>query len=131
MPTALVQGTWSASTLRSHAMRWARQLKAAGVNLNLAPVMDTVTSSFAPLNPPIGVYDREYGHTPARVAAKGAAFLDGMRAVNVATTIKHFPDSGASAATPTPPRTSPTRRQLGRPRTSIRSVPGSPITPDS
>jgi beta-N-acetylhexosaminidase len=94
MPTALVQGTWPASTLRWHATRWARQLTAAGVNLNLAPVMDTVASSFAPLNPPIGVLDREYGHTPQRVAAKGAAFLDGMRAVNVATAIKHFPGLG-------------------------------------
>ena len=28
------------------------------------------------------------------MAAKGAAFLDGMRAVNVATTIKHFPGLG-------------------------------------
>ena len=42
MPSALVQGTWALSTLRTAAADWGTDLRAAGVNLNLAPVMDVV-----------------------------------------------------------------------------------------
>ena len=52
MPTALTQGTWPDSTLTSNAVVWGRQVLQAGVDVNLAPVMDTVSQSFAPHNPP-------------------------------------------------------------------------------
>lgn len=94
MPSALTQGTWATSTLTANATVWGRQLKSAGVNVNLAPVMDTVTAAFAPYNMPIGYYHREFGHTSSVVATKGSAFLDGMRAAGVATSIKHFPGLG-------------------------------------
>ena len=42
MPSALVQGGWPVSTLRAAATQWGTDLRAAGVNLNLAPVMDVV-----------------------------------------------------------------------------------------
>ena len=42
MPSELVQGTWTVSTLRTAATDWGTDLRAAGVNLNLAPVMDVV-----------------------------------------------------------------------------------------
>ena len=42
MPSALVQGSWSDSALRAAATQWGTDLRAAGVNLNLAPVMDVV-----------------------------------------------------------------------------------------
>ena len=41
IPSALVQGTWEPRRLRGAAEVWARQLRRAGVNLDLAPVMDT------------------------------------------------------------------------------------------
>lgn len=95
IPSALVQGTWSPKTLRSGAEMWAGQLRKAGVNLNLAPVMDTVPSPRAAKhNPPIGRYDREFGYRTRVVSRHGVAFLEGMRAGGVETTAKHFPGLG-------------------------------------
>ncbi len=94
MPTALTQGTWSVSTLRSSALTWGRQLRSAGVNLNLAPVMDTVPYAMRDTNRPIGYYDREFGYTTSVVAAHGGAFLSGMLGAHVATSVKHFPGLG-------------------------------------
>lgn len=95
MPTALHQGTWSAATLKAAATTWARQLRAAGINVNLAPVADTVPSAaFAPYNSPIGYWHREYGFTSAHVASEVAAFAAGMRAGGVAPVVKHFPGLG-------------------------------------
>ena len=94
MPTALVQGGWPDATLTSYAAAWGRQVARAGVDVNLAPVMDTVSASFASRNAPIGQYSREFGYTPAVVADKGTAFLRGMRSAGLATTAKHFPGLG-------------------------------------
>lgn len=94
MPTALTQGSWPRATLRSAAHTWGGQLRAAGVNLNLAPVMDTVPASLGTANKPIGYYYREYGHTPTRVRHHGMAFLRGMRSRQVQTAAKHFPGLG-------------------------------------
>jgi beta-N-acetylhexosaminidase len=94
IPTALTQGTWPDSTLTSNAAVWGRQVLRAGVDVNLAPVMDTVSRSFAPKNAPIGKFSREYGFTSATVARKGSAFLRGMRSTGMAMTAKHFPGLG-------------------------------------
>jgi beta-glucosidase-like glycosyl hydrolase len=91
MPTALTQGTWSPSTLTSAATTWARQLASAGVNVNLAPVADTVPSAaFAPSNAPIGAYQREFGYDTTTVSSHAAAFSQGMRAGGVMVSAKHF-----------------------------------------
>lgn len=95
IPTALEQGRWRPATLRHAADRWAGELRRGGVNLNLAPVLDTVASPRAAQhNPPIGVFDREFGYTPAAVTAHGLAFLRGMADGQVATAVKHFPGLG-------------------------------------
>jgi beta-N-acetylhexosaminidase len=95
MPSALAQGRWTTAELRTRAGAWARQLRAAGVNMNLAPVMDTVPDATAARhNPPIGGFQREFGFTPTRVASHGTAFAQGMTANGVVPTIKHFPGLG-------------------------------------
>jgi beta-glucosidase-like glycosyl hydrolase len=95
MPTALTQGGWGAVPLKASARTWGQQLAAAGVNLNLAPVMDTVPSAAAAgTNAPIGFYRREFGYTPSTVATHGSAFLTGMASAGVATAVKHFPGLG-------------------------------------
>lgn len=94
MPTALRQGRLAPSSLRERATTWGRQLAAARVTLNLAPVADTVPSPHADANQPIGRYDREYGHTPSVVASHVAAVVRGEVAGGVDVTLKHFPGLG-------------------------------------
>ena len=95
MPTALQQGRWTPARLHSEASTWARQLHAAGVNMNLAPVVDTVPSAQAAQNnPPIGAYDREFGYTTRVVGSHGRAFMTAMDASGVAPSVKHFPGLG-------------------------------------
>ena len=94
IPPAVVQGQWPAATLQQQAADWGRELLAAGVNLNLAPVMDVVPPGTAPQNQPIGALGREFGDNPATVAVHGVAFIQGMRQAGVATTAKHFPGLG-------------------------------------
>jgi beta-N-acetylhexosaminidase len=93
-PTALVQGTWSVPQLRERTASWTRALARLGVNLDLAPVADVVSSSLGHRNPPIGRYDREYGHTPERVSGRVATVVTSLRAAGVGPTVKHFPGLG-------------------------------------
>jgi beta-N-acetylhexosaminidase len=93
-PSALVQGTWSASQLQSRTTLWARQLARLGITLDLAPVADVVPSSLGSRNPPIGRYDREYGHTPGRVSSRVSTVVAALRAAKVGPTVKHFPGLG-------------------------------------
>lgn len=94
IPTALTQGTWPRSILRSRAHSWGDQLRAAGVNLNLAPVADTVSTQLGGGNPPIGYYYREYGHHPHVVSGHALAVERGMHDATVQTAVKHFPGLG-------------------------------------
>lgn len=95
MPSALGQGAIDPGQLRADAQVWGSQLAAAGVNVNLAPVLDTVPGpAFAPSNIPIGHYQREYGFTPEAVSSHGVAFALGMAAAGVAPAVKHFPGLG-------------------------------------
>ncbi|MBI1375894.1 MAG: glycoside hydrolase family 3 protein [Frankiales bacterium] len=126
MPSALHQGGEGAAQLRRDAARWGRELAAAGINLDLAPVADTVPSAHARDNAPIGRYGREFGHTPAEVATSVVAFVRGMSAAKVGTTLKHFPGLGrASGNTDTDSGvTDPTRaddEHLGPFRAGIRA----------
>jgi beta-N-acetylhexosaminidase len=99
IPSALTQGGWSTTLLRSAARTWGRQLRAAGVNLDLAPVVDTVPSAAAArTNPPIGWYDREFGYTTATVSSHGTAFAQGLADAGLAATVKHFPGLGRVTA---------------------------------
>jgi beta-N-acetylhexosaminidase len=94
IPTALHQGSYSTSHLRRDAKVWGTQLRNAGVNLNLAPVADTVSRRLGTGNRPIGYYYREYGHTPDVVAEHALAMRAGMKDAHVQTTGKHFPGLG-------------------------------------
>jgi beta-glucosidase-like glycosyl hydrolase len=97
MPTALSQGSEPTAELLANAQMWGGQLVAAGVNLNLAPVLDTVPEDLASTNQPIGIYQREYGYTPAAVTTAGMAFIDGMQDAGEGVVIKHFPGLGRAS----------------------------------
>lgn len=70
----------------------AQELRAMGVNFNLAPVLDV---NINPLNPVIGV--RSYGDEPDRVARFGLAMAQGLTEGGVLCSAKHFPGHGDTA----------------------------------
>lgn len=65
------------------------ELKALGINVNLAPVLDVATNEF---NPVIGV--RSYSSDPETVAIMGANYIDGLQTAGVIAVGKHFPGHG-------------------------------------
>ncbi len=67
----------------------ARELRALGIVVNHAPVLDVNTN---PENPIIGV--RAFGDDPEEVARLGVAYLQGLQSNGVAATPKHFPGHG-------------------------------------
>jgi beta-N-acetylhexosaminidase len=97
IPSAVEQGGEAPATLQASWNTWGGQLRAAGLNVNLAPVLDTVPPGSTD-NPPIGELDREYGRTPAAVTAHGVAVVDGLAAAGVDATAKHFPSLGRVTA---------------------------------
>ena len=97
IPTAVAQGRSPVATLREQAAEWGRELAAAGVNLDLAPVADVVPPADVGTNQPIGVLDREYGGDPETVGSHVAAVVEGLGRSGVATTLKHFPGLGRVA----------------------------------
>ncbi len=77
----------------TEARAMAEVLVAAGVTLNLAPVVDLAVN---PTNPIIAAVDRSYGADPDVVISQAAAFIEAHHAVGVACTLKHFPGHGSS-----------------------------------
>lgn len=71
----------------------ARMLKQAGVNFNLAPVVDL--NAFRE-NPIIGRYGRSFSADAAVVAAHAAAWIAEHRREGIQSCIKHFPGHGSS-----------------------------------
>jgi len=70
-------------------------LTGAGLNVNLAPVLDVYRTP--------GDFDdqfgRSYSQDPRKVSYLGADFVKAQQATGVAATAKHFPGLGAAAAT--------------------------------
>ena len=97
IPSGLGQGAISPTDLEPMAAQWGRQLLAAGINLDFAPVADVVPPGTDAQNAPIGQLEREYGPDPATVSSHVAAFVAGMQEAGVATTVKHFPGLGRVA----------------------------------
>lgn len=93
-PTASDQAQMSSSALTKAATGWAEELAAVGVNVNLAPVTDTVPTSIGRANEPIGRWGRQYGSDPDTVEKASTAFIEGMLAGGVEATVKHFPGLG-------------------------------------
>ena len=94
MPSAVAQGQMSADTLRSSAKTWGGQLKQAGINIDLAPVLGTVQVKRSS-NAPIGALNRDFGLDSNGNAQHGIAFVEGMRDAGVGATVKHYPGLGA------------------------------------
>ncbi len=70
----------------------AQELRAMGLNMNLAPVLDVNDN---PLNPIIGV--RSFGEYPALVSILGRETINGFQDNGIVAVAKHFPGHGNTA----------------------------------
>lgn len=90
LPSAMALGAAGDPALARLAGRVAgRELRAMGVNLNFAPVLDVNNN---PANPVIGA--RAFGESPALVEALGLAYIDGLQSAGATAAAKHFPGHG-------------------------------------
>jgi beta-N-acetylhexosaminidase len=71
------------------ARAMAAEMKAAGINMDLAPVLDVNNNT---QNPIIG--DRSFGADPDLVATCGVAFIQALQAEGIMAVGKHFPGHG-------------------------------------
>ncbi|MCH8494810.1 MAG: hypothetical protein LAT57_04155, partial [Balneolales bacterium] len=85
----------SVPTTRSQAATMAGWLADAGINVNLAPVVDVNVN---PNSPAIGRLNRSYSDNPAVVAEHAIAFMDEHSSRNIITSTKHFPGHGSALA---------------------------------
>ena len=81
-----------AASARQWGTLVARELLAAGIDWDFAPVMDVDSN---PANPIIG--DRALSSDPAEVARLGVEVIRGMREAGLLTCAKHFPGHGDTA----------------------------------
>lgn len=78
----------------SLAARVGGEMRAAGVNMDLAPVLDVDGGPGPNAHNPDG--QRAFSGMPATASAYGVAFIDGLRRSAVIPVAKHFPGLGGS-----------------------------------
>ncbi|GLR69323.1 glycosyl hydrolase [Agaribacter marinus] len=67
----------------------AQELKACGINVNCAPMLDIAQDNAADI-----IHERGYGNTKEQVIALGAEVINGLKSGGVAPVIKHMPGHG-------------------------------------
>lgn len=97
LPWARTQGTWSPSTITATLAATGRAMLAAGVNTDLAPVLDVDGATVQPgARNPDGL--RSFSGSPSRVSSAGVAALRGLTTAGVTAVVKHFPGLGGASA---------------------------------
>lgn len=92
MALGAIDGEQGLQMTQQIAYASGRELKALGINMNLAPVADVNNN---PANPVIGV--RSFGEDPQQVGAHVAAMVRGYREAGIISNLKHFPGHGDTA----------------------------------
>jgi beta-N-acetylhexosaminidase len=93
MPSAReMAATMTPAQVRALAQRRGERLRARGITVDLAPVLDT---SSQPANTVIG--DRSFSADPATVSRYAGAFAAGLRDAGVLPVFKHFPGHGRAS----------------------------------
>ncbi len=95
-PWARVMGArWGPARIRLAGERLGASMLAAGLNVDLAPVLDVDPRAVYPgARDPDGL--RSFSGVAATVAADGTAFFQGLAAAGVTAVVKHFPGLGAA-----------------------------------
>ncbi|MET0604571.1 MAG: glycoside hydrolase family 3 N-terminal domain-containing protein [Baekduia sp.] len=91
-PAEGAAATPSSTAARANGRAAGRLLRSAGVNVDLAPVVDVARADRALANE-----GRTYDDDAPGVIAKAGAFADGLRAAGVEPVLKHFPGFGAAS----------------------------------
>lgn len=73
---------------REHAWLMASEMRASGIDLSFAPVVDLARGNRA-------IGDRAFAADPAVVAAFARSYVAGMHEAGMAATLKHFPGHGS------------------------------------
>jgi beta-N-acetylhexosaminidase len=92
-PAAELGNAPDAGATFASARQTAQMLKDAGVNVNLAPVVDL---NLYPDNPIIGRYGRAFSATPALVIEHARIWIEEHRQKGISCCLKHFPGHGSS-----------------------------------
>jgi beta-N-acetylhexosaminidase len=87
-PAARVGARGNPAEARAIAGKMGRELLRAGVNTDLAPVVDTGFGA--------AIGSRSFGENPEVVAEMGAASVEGFETAGVVSAAKHFPNHGAA-----------------------------------
>jgi beta-N-acetylhexosaminidase len=97
MPSARqMAGTMTTGQVRGLAQHVGARMRAAGVTMDLAPVLDLDDRPGPDAHNPDGT--RSFGIDPSRTAAYGLAFAQGVAAGGVLPVVKHFPGLGGVTA---------------------------------
>ena len=114
---APVQARGGSDGVRQAGRAAAATLRAAGVNLDLAPVVDVPREDSA-----IARENRAYATEPGPVSELGLAFTEGLHEGGMAATAKHYPGLGVSAV-----NTDNAPSQVGVPLDQLREVDAAPF----
>lgn len=90
LPSAMGVGRLGPEAVREVARMCGSEMRAMGLNLNLAPVLDVNVRE----NPGIGI--RSLGEEPREVARLGEAYVQGLQDSGTLACAKHFPGKGAA-----------------------------------
>jgi len=88
--------TWTPAQVQAAAARTARQMRAVGVTVDLAPVLDVDGGDGPNSRNPDGL--RSFSADPTSVVRYGTAFVDGLLQGGVTPVVKHFPGLGGATA---------------------------------
>jgi len=96
LPSAHVQGAWSASKTRAAAEAYGKRMRKLNVAVDFAPVADLdIPGRF------ISRQQRAFSRDPGVVGTHVVAWVKGLRAARVLATVKHWPGHGWASDTHT------------------------------
>lgn len=92
LPEVARMGHMTKETVQALALQSGKEMRACGINLDFAPVVDVATGSSSI----IAQTGRSFHSDPHVVSSHGQAFAEGLWKAGVIPTLKHFPGIGCA-----------------------------------